>query len=189
MKKIFIAASLAFIFASCTAPTSNSNTSTVVTERVVTSASIVYVDVDRVLVDSDIYQKEGIPLQQRTEAAQRDWVQKEQKLQSEATQLQQKYQNGLITTANAQKEQQSIESRVEAFQKATQKQAQELDEENTVFANRAQTLIRSSIKNVNADGRYSMILTASSLIDADSTLNISSIVLAELNKLYANEKK
>ncbi|MFI3305455.1 MAG: OmpH family outer membrane protein [Rikenellaceae bacterium] len=187
MKRIFIAASLAFVIAACSAPTTN-NTTSQTSERTTAEQSIVYVDVDLVLSQSDIYQKEGTPLQQRTDAAQRDWAQKEQKLQSEAAQLQQKYQNGLITTINAQKEQQSIESRVQAFQTATQKQATELDEENRVFANRAQELIRNSIKNINSDGRYSMILNAASLIDADTTLNISPVILQEVNRLYAAEK-
>ncbi len=188
MKKLFIAASFAFMIAACNAPTNNSVTADSTTSSS-TSQSVVYVDVDLVLSQSDIFQKEGNPLQQRTEATQREWAQKEQKLQGEAAQLQQKYQKGLITTLNAQKEQQSIESKVQAFQTATQKQAAELDEENRVFANRAQELIRKSIKNVNADGRYSMIVNAASLIDADTTLNISPIVLKELNKLYADEKK
>lgn len=186
MKKIFIVASLmaAMTISSCVTPESAP-----VANVVSTSATLAYVDVELVLATSDIFTKEGLPLQQRTEAAQRDWQQKEQKLQSEAAQLQQKYQSGLITSTNAQKEQTAIESRARAFQEATQKQAVELDEENSVLANRTQVLLRSAIQNINKDKRYSMIVNAASLIDADSTLNISTAVLDEFNRLYKAEKK
>ncbi len=185
MKKIFIVASLAMLAASCVAP-SNQTTTVVSAEA---NATLAYVNMDRVLAESDIFEAEGLPLQKRTEAAQRDWAQKEQKLQSEAAQLQQKYQQGLITTANAQREQQEIEGRITAYQNATRKQAAELDEESRVFTNRTQQLILDAIDVVNADKKYSMIVNAASLIDADSTLDISSVVLDEFNKLYKNEKK
>lgn len=188
MKQIFIVASLVatMIISSCSNNTQQSNAP--VANIVSTSATLAYVEVERVLSESDIFSKEGSPLQKRTEAAQRDWQQKDQKLQSEAAQLQQKYQGGLITSANAQKEQASIESRVRAFQEATQKQAQELDEESAVFTNRMQVLLLAAIKNVNKDNRYSMIVNSTSLIDADTTLNISTLVLDEFNRLYKEEK-
>ncbi len=179
MKRVSIVASLLALMVSCTTTTENT-----AVQSIEGSVSVAYVDMEYILSESDMYQKEGAPLQQRGEATQRDWVQKEQGLQNEVQQLQQKYQNGLITTANAQREQQSIESRMQAFQEATKRQALELDEENRVFAARTQELLRQSIDKVNADRRYSMIIDASSLVDADTTLNISRVVLREFNALY-----
>ncbi len=171
---------------SCTAPSATQVPE--VTTQVGTS-DIAFVTMEMVLSESDIFKTEGMALQKRTETAQRDWSQQEQKLQSDASQLQQKYQNGLVTTANAQIEQQKIEERVMAFRTKTEREMQELDEENTVFANRAQKMIREAVENINADKRYKMIINASALIDADSTLDISTIVLEELNKIYKEEKK
>lgn len=185
MKQIFIAASLALMVASCANESNQPTTAVVSVDSTVTLA---YVNMERILSESDLFQSEGMPIRQRTEAAQRDWAQKEQKLQSDAAQLQKKYQDGLITTANAQLEQKKIEERIAAFQTATQKQAAEIDEENTVYANRAQKLLRDAISNINSDRRYSMILESSMLIDADSTLDISTTVLAEFNRLYKAEK-
>ena len=45
------------------------------------------------------------------------------------------------------------------------------------------------MKEVNADGRYRMVVNTSALIDADSTLDISDAVLQVVNKLYAAEKE
>lgn len=186
MKRIFIVTLLASVAVSCNSPQGNSAQSTASTT--VVAASIAYLDIDRVVAESDLFAKEGMPLQQRAEAARRDWAQKEQAFQNEAAQLQQKYQKGLITSANAQKQQQDIESRIQTYQTTTQKQAAEIDEENTVFANRTQLLLRRAVDNVNADGKYSMIINAATLIDADTTLDISTIVLAEFNNLYKTDK-
>ena len=106
----------------------------------------------------------------------------------EAAQHQEKYQNGLITTAAAQKQQQSIEKRATNFQTNTQKEAQPMDEENYVFQNRTTDLIMRAIKEVNADGKYKMIVNATSLLDAAESLDISETVLAKVNEMYAAEK-
>ncbi len=153
-----------------------------------TSSEIVYVQVERVLAESDLYLNEGKSLQERTEKAQKSWAQKEQNLQSEAAKLQEKYQKGLITSANAQAEQQKIEKRAVAFQNSTQKEAQKLEEENFVFTNRAQDLLQRAVDAINGEKNYKMIINASALIDADSTLNITPAVLAKVNELYQAEK-
>lgn len=189
MKKIFIVAALASIFAACNTP---QNTNLPAPSSVSAECTMAFVNMERVLTESDIFLKEGIVLQQRSEASRREWSEKEQALQNDATQLQQRYQNGLITSANAQKEQQELEKRAQAYGVTTQKEMQSLEEENTVFANRAQKLIMDAIKNINdtPNGkRYKMVVNASALIDADSTLDISTVVLDEVNKLYKTEKK
>lgn len=153
------------------------------------SGEIAYVQVEAVLAQSDLYLNEGTALQQKTEKAQKSWAQKEKNLQYEAAQLQEKYQKGLITTADAQATQKSIEQRVAAYQNSAQKEAQTLEEENYVFTNRAQDLLQRAVKAINGDKRYKLIINASALIDADTTLNITPAVLAEVNRLYAEDRK
>ena len=58
-----------------------------------------------------------------------------------------------------------------------------------MFTNRAQDLLRRAVQEVNAGGKYRMIVDAKALLDADTTLNITSAVLAKVNELYAAEKK
>ena len=156
--------------------------------QTVTGGDIAYVRAEYVIAESEIYKTEGIALQEKTQKAQNSWAQKEQNLQNEAAQLQEKYQKGLITTADAQKQSQSIEQRAANFQTNTQKEAQKLDEENYVFSNRTQDLLMRAIKEVNADKKYKMILNASALVDAVDALDISDVVLAKVNELYAAEK-
>lgn len=161
------------------------------TEAVATvgAGDIAYVQVEAVLAQCDLYLNEGKALQEKTEKAQKSWAQREQSLQAEAAQLQEKYQKGLITSRDAQAQQESIQKRVASYQTNAQKEAQTLDEENYVFTNRAQDLLHRAVQEINADKRYKFIINASALIDADTTLNITSVVLKKVNELYAADKK
>ena len=185
MKKIlYVAAAAMFLIAGCkgngaTQPAENAPA------QAVGSSDIAFVQVEAVLAQSDLFQSEGAALQEKTKKAQEGWAKKERDLQSKAAQLQEKYQKGLITTANAQSEQEKIAN----YQSVAQKEAQTLDEENYVFTNRAQDLIHRAVQELNADKKYKLILNATSLVDADSLLDITPLVLAKVNELYAADKK
>ena len=154
----------------------------------IAGGDLAYVRVEFVLAESEIYKTEGVALQEKTQKAQNSWAQKEQNLQNEAAQLQEKYQKGLITTADAQKQQADIEKKIANYQTNVQKEAQTLDEENLVFSNRSQDLIMRSIQAVNADKKYKMVVNATALLDAAEALDISDAVLAKMNELYAADK-
>ncbi|MBO5983403.1 MAG: OmpH family outer membrane protein [Rikenellaceae bacterium] len=190
MKKFFFTLLVAALsFASC-----DNKTATPAAEgeaaatEAVTGGDIAYVRVEYVLAESEIYKTEGVALQEKTQKAQNSWAQKEQNLQYEATQLQEKYQKGLITTADAQKQQESIERKITNYQTSAQKEAESLDEENFVFSNRTQDLILRAIQSINADKKYKMIVNSTALLDADPSLDISDAVLAKVNEFYAAEK-
>ena len=129
MKKYFFTLLVAALsFASC-----DTKTATPAAEgeaaaiETVTGGDIAYVRVEYVIAESEIYKTEGIALQEKTQKAQNSWAQKEQNIQYEATQLQEKYQKGLITTADAQKQQESIEKKITNYQTNAQKEAETLD--------------------------------------------------------------
>ena len=192
MKKILLTVAVVMMAAvSCNkaaAPKSDSNDETTTTAAAVNTSDVAYVHVEAVLAQSELFLTEGDALQKKTEKAQESWAKKGQNLEYEAAKLQEKYQKGLITTANAQAEQQKLEQRAAALQQAQQKEAQALEEENYVFTNRAQDLLRRAVEAVNSDRRYKLIINASALIDADTTLNISEQVLAKVNELYKAEQ-
>ena len=171
MKKVFwtlLVAALPLV--SCDNKTTAPATETAEVEtETIKGGDIAFVRVDYVLAQSQIYQTEGVALKDKTEKAQNAWAQKEKNLQYEASQLQEKYQKGLITTADAQ--QQSIEKKFANYQSSAQKEAQTLDEENYVFSNRTQDLIMRAIKEINADKKYKLIVNATALLDADDALD------------------
>ena len=188
-KMLFTALVAACAMTACGTKTTETAAAAEEVTREIGSSDIAYVQVEAVLAQCDLFLNEGKALQEKTQKAQKSWAQKEQNLQSEAAQLQEKYQKGLITTNDAQAQQQSIEKRVAAYQSSAQKEAQALDEENYVFTNRAQDLLHRSVQDINADKKYKMIVNSTALIDADTTLNITPAVLAKVNELYAADQK
>jgi outer membrane protein len=189
MKKIFMMA----LAAACalTACTTNGGAQGETAEgaaREVGSSDIAYVQVEAVLAQCDLYLKEGVALQEKTQKAQESWAKKERALQAEYNGLVEKVQKALITSRDAQAKEQAIQKRLANYQQATQKEAQTLEEENLVFTNRVQDLVMRAVQEVNADKKYKLIINANSLMDADTTLNITAAVLAKANELYAQEK-
>ena len=180
-KMLFTALVAACAMTACGTKTTETAAAAEEATREIGSSDIAYVQVEAVLAQCDLFLNEGKALQEKTQKAQKSWAQKEQNLQSEAAQLQEKYQKGLITTNDAQAQQQSIEKRVAAYQSSAQKEAQALDEENFVFTNRAQDLLHRAVQDINAGKKYKLIINSTALIDADTTLNINHAVLAKLN--------
>ena len=188
-KMLFTALVAACAMTACGTKTTETAAAAEEATREIGSSDIAYVQVEAVLAQCDLFLNEGKALQEKTQKAQKSWAQKEQNLQSEAAQLQEKYQKGLITTNDAQAQQQSIEKRVAAYQSSAQKEAQALDEENFVFTNRAQDLLHRAMQDINAGKKYKLIINSTALIDADTTLNITPAVLAKVNELYAADQK
>ena len=181
-KTLFPALAAALVLAACGTKTAEQtgDAAEAVAQQVV-SSDIAYVQVEAVLAQCDLYKTEGVALQEKTEKAQKSWAQREKGLQAEAAQLQEKYQKGLITSRDAQSQQESIQKRAESYQANAQKEAQTLDEENYVFTNRAQDLLQRAVQEINAGKKYKLIINATALIDADTTLNITPAVLAKVN--------
>ena len=188
MKRIFIVALAVLAFAGCKENKKGAEVEQTATE-VVAQGDLAFVNVDYVLAESNIFKTEGVALRDKTEKAQQKWMKKEQNLQNEMQQLAEKYQKGLITTRNAQEKEQELQKRAASLQSAAQKEGKELEEENIVFQNRLNDLIMRAIQDINADKKYKMIMQATSLLDADASLNISEAVLAKVNELYAAEKE
>ena len=189
MKKVFLTLLVAAMgLVACENKTAAPTEEAQATVAEAIEGDLAYVRVDYVLAESEIFKTEGLALQEKTQKAQNSWAQKEKNLQYAATQLQEKYQKGLITTADAQKQQADIEKKIANYQTNTQKEAHALDEENLVFSNRSQDLIMRSIQAVNADKKYKMVVNATALLDAAEALDISDAVLAKMNELYAADK-
>ena len=191
MKKIFLSlmvAAMAFTACEQKAATEPATEGDAAATEAVVEGDLAYVRVEYVLAESEIFKTEGVALQEKSEKAQKSWAQKEKNLQYEATQLQEKYQKGLMTTADFQQKGQALEKRAANFQTNAQKEMQSLEEENFVFTNRSQDLLMRAIKEINAEGKYKMVVNATALLDAAATLDISDAVLAKVNELYAKEK-
>lgn len=186
MKKFIFGALAAVALAACTsqaqAPATGEG------EATVQSQGIAYVQVEKAMVENDLYQTEGLPLEEKTRKAQETWAKKQQDIQWQANKLQSDYQKGLITTMKAQQEQEKIQRNMSYLENTVQKEGAALEEENMVMLNRTRDLLMRAIEQINSGKEYRMIINASALIDADTTLDITPRVLEVMNKLYAEEK-
>ena len=178
----------------------------------VASGDVVFLDLDYIMAASKFYATEGVALetkmqnfQQKSLTVQEGWAKKEQnlaneynKLQAEAAKLEEDYAKGLITTLNAQKKQEEIQKKANTIQtkmnnfqttvqtegQDLQKEEQALSEEQMVLMNRFKEIATKAIDEINADGRYKMIINAVSVVDANPSLNISDLVLERVDALY-----
>ena len=189
MKKVLFAAVALVLAVSCNnAPKTTDTADAAEAKTEVGATDLAFVRTEAVFAESEIFKTEGVALQAKNEKTQKNLPEKEQKLQNEMVQLQEKYQKGLITTIEAQRKEQDIQKRVAAYQERAQKQLRALEEENLVFQNRMSDLMQRAIDEINADGAYKMIVNASALLDASEDLDITSVVLAKVNELYAADK-
>lgn len=190
MKKLVFAALIAaFSMTACDSSKTENTEANAAETQTVTASDLAYVETERILLECDLYTSEGVALQEKTQKAQQSWANNERNLQNEAVQLQERYQKGLITTRDAQAQQESLEKKALTHQTNIQKEAQGLEEENFVFTNRMQDLLLRAVQEVNADKKYKMVVQSSALLDADEALNISDAVLAKMNELYKKEKE
>ncbi len=186
MKKMLFSVMAAALFLGACSPKTETAATTEV--KSVAGSDLAYIQVEKVMVENDLYQNEGLPLEEKTRKAQEGWAKKQQGIQWEANQLQEKYQKGLITSYDAQKQQETLQKRAANLESTMQKEGASLEEENMVMLNRNRDLLMRAVEQINADKKYKMIVNASALIDADSTLDITNAVLEVVNKLYAEEK-
>lgn len=189
MKKIFIAALAMLAFVGCKNEEKKGGETVETATEAVVSSDIAYVNVEYVLAESEIVKTEGNALREKTEKAQQKFAKREQNINNEMQKLAEKYQKGLITTRDAQEQEQALKKRAESLQNSVQKEGRELEEENIVFQNRLNDLVMRAVQAINADKKYKMVLQATALLDADKSLDISEAVLAKVNELYKADKE
>lgn len=162
------------------------------------SGDIVYVDMAYLSEQCKLSLTEGKALEAKLEEYQAEfkrandaWMAKEQALQAEAAKIQDDYQKTLITSITFQQKGEDLQRRYAEFQNSVQNEAnklaqqeQALAEEQMVLGTRFTTLLKKAVEMVNSQGQYKMVVTNDMIIDADESLNISALVLAEMDKLY-----
>lgn len=168
------------------------------TNSPVVEGDVVYLDVVYLFANSKLYLSEGVALetkladfQKRGQSAQVSWQKQEQNFVDQMQKVQEDYNKSMITGITAQQRQEEIERRVADYQASAKLEAEKLAkeelqlmEEQQVLDARFAKLVELAVKNINADGRYKMIIRQEMVVDASEQLNITSIVLAEVDKLY-----
>ncbi len=153
--------------------------------------AIVYVDLDRILMEYDMANDLRSVVETKVENIQAEVNRRGQKLEKEVTAYQEKIQKGLMTRSVAETQGQKLQQQEIEFNNYAAQKQQEIQEEQVVMMNQLGDAIQTFIAKYNEEKQYAMILTntgGAPVITADASLDITEDVLAGLNEEYIKTK-
>jgi len=116
---------------------------------------------------------------------------RQNKLEKEYADFNDKMNKGLMTRSVAEVKAQELEKKRAEFEQYANQKQQEMMEEQQVMMNQIGDAIQSFIDNFNEEKQYSMIIASQGgapVIAADSTLDITDVIVAGLNEAYVQSK-
>lgn len=198
MKKILLACIVAtVIFSSCNTSESKTNVAAAPAADVKIEAgatlTIAVVNIDTLLNNYDLAIVANENLLKKQEDARLDLSQRARSLQNEMVDFQNKLENqAFLSRERAENEQRRLMRKEQELQALEQKKSQELMVEQQNLSLQMRDSINSAIASINADGRYHLVLSTSTLNDnvlfANKTYDITYQVLDLLNERYNNGK-
>lgn len=194
MKKIsFIIGLMALVsFTGCKTATENKETAEETAAVTAAAGSIVYFDLDRVLDAYDMANDKRSEVEAKVASIQKEVNRRQKNLENGIADFQNKINKGLMTSATAQAQQQKLAEQEQAFQQFAQQKQAEIMEEQQVMMNIIADAIKTYVEAYNQEKGFAMILTNQAsvpVIVADPALDITSEIIAGLNKEYVKSKK
>ena len=175
--------------------TDNKKTETVAegtaVEAAATAGAIVYIDLDRIIMDYDMANDLRSVVETKAQNIQAEITRRGKKLESEVKSFQEKMNKGLMTRSVAEAQQQKLMQQEQEFNNYAAQKQQEIQEEQMVMMNQLGDAIKTFIDKYNVEKQYAMILTntgGAPVITADASLDITEEVLAGLNDEYIKTK-
>ena len=161
------------------------------TEIAASKGDIVYVDLDRILMDYDMANDLRSVVETKAQNIQAEVTRRGKKLENDVKSFQEKMNKGLMTRSVAEVQQQKLMQQEQEFNEYAAKKQAEIQEEQVVMMNQLGDAIKTFLDKYNAEKQYAMILTNSGgapVITADAALDITEDVLAGLNDEYIKTK-
>lgn len=156
-----------------------------------TEGKIVYIDLDRILMEYDMANDLRSVVETKVQNIQAEINRRGQKLEKQVAEYQEKIQKGLMTRSVAEVQGQKLQQEELDFNNYAAQKQQEINEEQVVMMNQLGDAIQTFINKFNEEKQYAMILTnngGAPVITADPALNITDDVLARLNEEYVKTK-
>jgi outer membrane protein len=156
---------------------------------------IAYVEVDSLMTQYEYCKEYSLILEKKSQNIQSTLQQKGQALQAAANNFQQKLQQNAYTREQAEQIQMGLQKQNADLEALQQRLSAEFQEETAKFNEALHDSLQHFITKYNKDKKYTMILSKSgdNILFADKSLDITSDIIAGLNKAYkkgsASEKK
>ena len=161
------------------------------TEVVASKGDIVYIDLDRILMEYDMANDLRAVVETKAQNIQAEITRRGKKLESEVKSFQEKVNKGLMTRSVAEVQQQKLVKQEQEFNEYAALKQQEMQEEQVVMMNQLGDAIQTFLNKYNEEKQYAMIITNSGgtpVITANPALDITDDVLAGLNEEYIKSK-
>jgi outer membrane protein len=155
------------------------------------SGSIVYVSIDSLMGNYDLYFDLKKQLEVKQKQAEAEFAVKGNTYQKNVADYQDKAQKGLITRSKAQEVEQQLMADQQNLMKYRDKLTADLAEEEQVMNRQLVNNIVSFLKEYNKNHNYQYIFShtfGSNLLYAPDSLNITKDVLKGINEQYVKEK-
>lgn len=156
------------------------------------TGSIVYVQMDSLLTNYEMYKELATAFQEKSGKAETDLTNRGRGLEREILSAQDKVQKGLVTSRQAQTLEEELGRKQQSFVSYREQLMNELAEEEQVMMNRIFNSINKFLKEFNNQKGYGMIISTSGgspVMIADPSLDITTQVLEGLNQYYTTNKE
>ena len=160
-------------------------------EAAASKGDIVYVNLDRILMEYDMANDLRSVVETKVQNIQAEVNRRAKKLENEVIDFQNKIDKGLLTRTNAEVQSQKLQQQELEFNNYAAQKQQEINEENIVMMNQLGDAIQTFLTKMQEEKEYAMILTNSGgapVVAADASLDITDAVLAGLNEEYIKSK-
>ena len=160
-------------------------------EAVACEGAIVYIDLDRILMEYDMANDLRSVVETKVQNIQAEVNRRGTKLEKDVKAFQEKMEKGLMTRSVAEVQSQKLQQQEQEFNVYAAQKQQEIQEEQVVMMNQLGDAIKTFLDRYNEEKQYAMILTnqgGAPVIAGDAALNITDDVLAGLNEEYIKTK-
>ena len=191
--KLILTVAVAAIVCACTAGGNTTTTQPAEATQTAAAGSIVYIQMDSLINQYDMFNDLRSELESKAQAIQDDLTKKGRSFESAAKDFETKINKGLLTRSQAEEQQQRLLQRQQNLQDLSQQKQYEMAEEEAVMSRKVMDAIYTYLEKYNQEKGYAMILTTSAasntVIVGNPALDITQDVLTGLNNEYIKSKK
>ena len=157
-----------------------------------TAGDIVYLQLDSLIVNYDMYNDLMTAFQTKVQGIQDDLAKRGRRLESDAKAFENQYQKGLLTRSAAEEQSNKLAQRQQNLQNDAAKKDQEIQEEQAVLNNKVYYAVKDFIERYNEEHQFALILTTSAatntVLNENPGLDITADVLKGLNEEYIKNR-
>lgn len=156
------------------------------------AGDIVYLQLDSLIVNYDMYNDLMTAFQTKVQGIQDDLAKRGRRLESDAKAFENQYQKGLLTRSAAEEQSNKLAQRQQNLQNDAAKKDQEIQEEQAVLNNKVYYAVKDYIEKYNEEHQFALILTTSAatntVLNVNPGLDITADVLKGLNEEYIKNR-